>query len=453
MKALSGSVGEATEPRIRVLVVEPLEIDRETMSRFLTAWNFEPVTARNSREAREVMNGSGASIAIISHPARSMEGIELVRELRQSDPGLETIMLASDDTPNFVTDAFRAGVYDCLKSPTDFKQLIRDLNTLREAVHRRMERAIWETEEGAAAALEGMVGVSAPMQAVFASIRRFAAEDEPVLVTGLIGTGKELAARALHSLSRRAAGPLAVYRCCGVGEGLAAVELFGGPLRSVRADEPQGDSTPAGQGIFESARGGTLVLDEIGDLPVSIQERLAKVMQEDGDAPPKGRAADSTIRVVAATRLNLAELAVRGHFCGELYRLLSGNVIHLPSLSERQGDIPLLCRHFQARFNLEYGKTTRAFSPAGERALLSYPWPGNVRELENVIGRACLLADQEWIELADLSIAAPLSAMAWPERQWSWSCQETWRPEIISMEKTARKGRVNGAGVSNNCSE
>jgi DNA-binding NtrC family response regulator len=400
------------------------------MGRFLEAWNFEPVLASNRNEALEIVDRTEASIAVITQARKAGEGIALVRELRQQDPRLETILLAADDTPSFTTDAFRAGVYDCLKSPTDFKQLSRDLNTLREAVHRRMERARWEVQAGAKAMLEGMVGASAPMQAVFASIRRFAAEDAPVLITGLIGTGKELAARTLHSLSGRSGGPLVVYRCCGVTEELAAAELFG--ARVAQASEEREEPPPIGRGILEAARGGTLLLDEIGDLPASIQERLAKTIA----------AEERSIRVVAATRLNLAELAVRGHFSGELYRLLSSNVIHMPSLGERQVDIPLLCRHFQERFNSEYGKETRAFSPAGERALLSYPWPGNVRELENVIGRACLLADQEWIDLSDLSIASPLSTMAWPERNWEWSREEG--PQVKAAARYKRGGGKHG---------
>ena len=193
--------------------------------------------------------------------------------------------------------------------------------------------------------------------------------------------------------------------------------------------------------MLESARGGTLLLDEIGDLPVAIQERLAITMRRDDKGGKDGQTSGAgTIRVMAATRLNLAELAARGHFNAELYRLLRANVIHLPSLGERQGDIPLLCRHFQEKFNVEYGKTTRAFAPAAERALLSYPWPGNVRELENVIGRACLLTDhQDWIELADLSIAAPLSASAWPERQWEWSRGDGWDPEEMKGAVSATK--------------
>ena len=455
MKAVSSSVRGGNDQRIRVLVVEPVEKEREMIGRFLAAWNFEPVAARNAQEARGAVNGLGVSIAIISHPQRGRGGLELVRQLRQSDPGLETILLAQDDTPKFATEAFRAGVYDCLKAPIDFKQLSRDLNTLREAVQKRMDRKVWDAETGTAEGLPGMVGGSAPMQAVFACIRRFASEDSPVLITGLIGTGKELAARALHALSRRAGGPLVVYRCCGVTEPLAETELFGAPHRPATIGKQKGCSLQTDQAVLQSARGGTLLLDEIADLPASIQARLAKMMQQDGSDVSTGRPSkDSPIRLLAATRLNLAEQVRRGQFSSELYRMLSQNLIHLPSLGERQEDIPLLCRHFQEKFNLEFGKATRAFAPAAERALLSYPWPGNVRELENVIGRACLLADQDWIELSDLSIAAPLSASAWPERNWDWSSEANWNQEAFSRKDFAKNlQRASQVEVKEGCSE
>jgi DNA-binding NtrC family response regulator len=244
------------------------------------------------------------------------------------------------------------------------------------------------------------------MQAVYSAIRRIAKEDSPALLTGLIGTGKELAAQALHSLSSRAGKPLVIYRCCGASEAVAESELFG----VAPGFEPAKDSKEGGEqvpGAFESARGGTLLLDEIGDLPMKIQEKLEREL---GDGQSQ-----ASVRVLAATRLNLAAQVGRGFFREDLYRLLSQSVIHLPSLAERPEDVPLLCRHFLRQFNQEYGKTVESFSSTAERVLLAYPWPGNVRELENVIGRACLLADADRIEVQDLSIACSPEPFRWPE--------------------------------------
>ena len=425
------------EQRTGVLVVDAMEKDREVMSRFLSSWDFEPVEASNAREALEITSRQAVSIAVISDPGRGTQGMELVRALRQARPGLETILLAADPSATYATEAFRAGAYDCLTRPVDFKQLSRDLSTLREAVRRRLESKAWEAAAGADAGLEGMAGISAPMQAVFASIRRFAMEDSPVLITGLIGTGKELAAQVLHSLSRRANQPLVVYRCCGVSESVAAMELFGEPERSSeRIELADGTAGESGAGVMELARGGTLLLDEIGDLPPAIQARLENVLQAGRLAGSQdGTPRAGSVRLLAATRLNPAEQAGQGEFSAELYRLLGSNLIHLPSLVERTEDIPLLCGQFLEKFNREFDKATRAFSPAAKRVLLSYHWPGNVRELENVIGRACLLAEQDWIELSDLSIAAVCGAGEWPERYSEWAGES----RFVARESDAKK--------------
>jgi DNA-binding NtrC family response regulator len=412
MIAANRSGSGMREQRIRVLVVDPVVKERETMGRFLAAWNFDPVAAASAEEARKFVTGDDISIAVVADPVVGSETIALVRALRECRPGVETILLTENDSASFATAAFRAGVYDCLKRPVEFKQLSRDLNTLRDAVQRRIERKVWERTAEDDAVLEGIIGFSAPMQAVFAFIRRLAMEQSPVLITGLIGTGKEMAARALHALGERAGQPLVVYRCCGVSEDLAAMELFG------EIAIASGRNPASGSGLFESARGGTILLDEIGDLPPAIQRRMEDSLR---NPAPEGGSNRSAARLLAATRFNLADLAARGQFAGGLYRLLAGNVIHLPSLGERPEDIPLLCRHFQKMFNLEFGKQLQGFSPAAERVLVSYGWPGNVRELENVIGRACLLADQKGIELSDLSIAGGLDREAWPARFSDWS--------------------------------
>jgi DNA-binding NtrC family response regulator len=445
MKGLGSSANSGKDQRIRVLTMDPAEKDQQTMARFLAAWNFDPVAVSNPEEAIDLVKEEAISIAVISHSEGGREDLELVRDLRRAHPGLETILLAADDSPKFTTEAFRAGVYDCLKPPIDFKQLSRDLNTLREAVQRRIERKAWDATAETVVALEGIVGISAPMQAVFASIRRFAREDSPVLITGLIGSGKELVARAVHALSGRAGGPLVVYRCCGVTEALAAMELFGQPPRSSHLRGQNHSSSGMEQSVLESACGGTLLLDEIADLPAFIQARLAEVLCKgegcDAGGRPFQASKTRSFRLLAISRLNLADQAARGQFNPELYQFLSHSVLHLSSLVERQEDIPLLCRHFQERFNREFGKATQAFSPAAERALSSYPWPGNVRELENVIGRACLLADQDWIELSDLSIAAPLSAGAWPARNWQSTSKDLRSSEAMEARPTGKNSR------------
>ncbi|HWP85813.1 MAG TPA: sigma 54-interacting transcriptional regulator [Terriglobia bacterium] len=412
MKAMDSIAGGMRSPRIAVLIVDPAGGDRETLIRFLEAWNFEPLVPTTVTEAIQMASKQAASIALACEPGTGRGGAELVRALREVQPDMEVVLLGGDPTPSLATEAFRAGAYDRLAWPLDFQQLSRDLNALREAVQRRMEKQLWESPAGDRGFL-GIVGRSAPMEAVFAAVRRLAAESSPVLITGLVGTGKELVARALHQLSPRADAPLVIYRCCGVSGDMAERELFGCRSETM---EPADRLAPWEQGVLATARGATLLLDEIGDLPLAVQPRLVEVFRTALASAPTNGNADS-IRLLATSRFNLAERCQQRQFHSQLYDLLSQNIIHLPSLSERPEDIPLLCSHFLAQCNREYGKTTRSFSPSAERALLSYPWPGNVRELENVISRACLLADQDCIEWPDLCLATPLQLRPWPQQE------------------------------------
>ena len=417
MTRRSSSAGNGMkQERIYVLVVDQEANQRELMARLLEAWDFEVLPVSSSAEALNLARRQGASIAVVTTPGGGRDGIELLRALRAACPGLETVLLSGDGSAPLAEEAFRAGAYDCMKLPVDFKQLSRALNTMRESVQRNRERQVWEEAAGAGVVgLGSMVGISAPMQAVFGSIQRLAAEQAAVLITGLIGTGKELVARALHDLSPRAREAMVVYRCCGVSEELAAGELFGPSAESSnnRTGARELARASSAQGVLHSSQGGTLLLDEIADLYPSIQSRLVEALRAGGTG--HGLQKPVPALLLATTRLNLADRAGRGQFNGDLFRLVSPNVIHLPSLAERREDIPLLCRHFQEKFNQEFGKKTCGYSPAAEHALLNYHWPGNVRELKNVIGRACLLAAQDWIELSDLFIGNLSSGNGWGE--------------------------------------
>jgi DNA-binding NtrC family response regulator len=419
------------DDRVRVLVLSQSTDDQDTLCRFLAAWNFDPVSVLSAEEGVALASQQGIGIAIVASPVAGTRGLTAVRALRQSASGIETILLAAEDSAEYATEAFRAGAYNCLLQPVDYRQLSQDLNTLREAVWRKQEGELWKAEWETEAGLGGMVGSSTAMQAAYSAIRRLARENSPVLFTGLIGTGKELAAQTLHLLSPRAGTPLVIYRCCGASEALAEKELFGAGAPCEREAEGSEEAIERVPGALESARGGTLLLDEIGDLPLGIQEKLEEALRGNGLPRAEGEEPTSAaVRVLAATRLNLTARVGRGAFREGLYRLLGRNVIHLPSLGERPEDIPLLCRHFLRQFNQEYSMAVGGFSSAAERTLLSYAWPGNVRELENVIGRACLLADGDRIEAKDLSIASS-PGNGWSESLPNW---DEWRKPSLAAK-------------------
>lgn len=421
------------EPRIRVLLVASNQEEAETLCRFLRAWDFEPVQAESAEAAATEARQRGVAIAIVAVEGGDRRYFELVRAMREAS-GVETILLGRDGSAEFVTEAFRAGAYDCLMQPTDFRQLGRDLNTLRESFRRQLERSVWFAEWGAESVVEGMVGISAPMRALFAAMRRLARESAPVLITGLTGSGKERVAQALHSLGKPSDSPLVIYRCCGVAEEMAACELLGhrgdwGPS----AAQAEGSESV---GVFESARGGTLVLDEIGELPLPLQEELERLLErEAAETVPR------PVRVVATSRFSLFEAVHQARFSPALYRRLSENIIHLPSLAERMEDLPLLSRHFLQQFNQEFGGQVRGFSSAAEWALLNYRWPGNVRELENVIGRACLLADGPHIEVQDLSIAYTNSG-SWSEHLGGGAARPDRSPTSAVGKKAVRSAII-----------
>ena len=421
------------EPRIRVLLVNSSQEEAETLCRFLRAWDFEPVQAESAEAAAAVARERGVAIAIVTVEERDRGCFKLVRAMREAS-GVETILLGRDGSAEFVTEAFRAGAYDCLVPPADFRQLGRDLNTLRESFCRQLERSVWTAEWGPESVVEGMIGVSGSMRAVFAAVRRLAPDSSPVLITGLTGTGKERVAQSLHSLRGKSDAPLVIYRCCGVSEAMAVSELFRNPSEQGSSAMPPGDSEETG--VFASARGGTLVLDEIADLPLAVQEKLEKFLEREAEA-----AGPRPVRVVATSRFNLFEAVHQGRFSPALYRRLSENIIHLPSLAERMEDLPLLSRHFLRQFNQEFGEQVRGFSSAAEWALLNYRWPGNVRELENVIGRACLLADAQHIEVQDLSIAYTNSG-SWSEQLGGRTARPDRTPTSTVGKKAARSAII-----------
>jgi transcriptional regulator with PAS, ATPase and Fis domain len=246
-------------------------------------------------------------------------------------------------------------------------------------------------------AFQGIVGRSQKMQEVFDRVRRIAPHFRSVLLTGETGTGKELVARALHDLSPARVGPFVACNCSAVTETLFESELFGyvkGAFTGARQDH---------LGLLEYAHGGTLLLDEVGDMPLGLQSKLLRVLQNQEIqrvGSPVPRKID--LRVVAATHRNLRAMVAAREFRQDLYYRLSMVEIRLPRLADRREDLPLLQRHFLHRFSREFAKPIRGITPAAQSLLAAYPWPGNVRELENVLGHACMMCLGEIIDMTDI---------------------------------------------------
>ncbi len=405
---------------VKVLVCGVSADRMEEITRFLSAFEYEPIPVRSPGRALEAAAASQAQIVIwLETDATARRGVMLdaARMLSTLIPGTESILVGPADEPEYAAAAFRAGAYNCLSWPLDYANLARDLALLGFRATRRREQSLW-TSRGNAVTFEGMVGSSLRMAVIYEQLQRLALTADPVLITGPVGAGKELVASALHSLAEKAGinknyQPMMVYRCCGLTEDRAA-ELFGeqGVLGPIAGDaRPEGEAKAeavATEGInavelLGFTRPGVLLLDEISDLPRRAQQKLASWI-----LVRKAVRKDSPVRIVATSRFELGQ----GEFHPGLLRLLAKETIQIPALRDRVEDIPLLVQHFLSRrmqggASGEVAASIPEISPEAQQVLLRHNWPGNVRELENVIFRAAMLAKLGRIELQDLNISAP----------------------------------------------
>ena len=300
-------------------------------------------------------------------------------------------------TKTAVVDAIRKGAYDYLAKPFEKAELLLAIRKAEERERLARENRTLKESLRSDASFDNIVARSEVMHAIFRTVRKVAAFKSTVLVTGESGTGKELIARAVHFASPRADKPFVAVNCGAIPETLLESELFGHVKGAFT------DASRAKPGLFEEADGGTIFLDEIGALPLALQVKILRVLQEDevrrvGDT----RETPIDVRVVAATLDDLATMVDEGEFREDLFYRLNVIPLQLPPLRDRKDDIPLLCDHFLARYNQALGTAVAGYTPDALEALVGYHWPGNVRQLQNVIERAMVLCESERIGLDDL---------------------------------------------------
>ncbi len=323
------------------------------------------------------------------------DNIEFLKSIKHRDPRPEVILFGDGQVD--VVDALREGASGCFSTSVDTEEFRKLLERIRELVALRVETATLESELTRKYTFRGIVGRNPQMLEVFSFIRRIAPYYRTVTITGETGTGKELIARAIHETSPVKDEPFVTFNCGGVVETLIESELFGhkkGAFTGAVADK---------KGLFETARRGTIFLDEVGELPLSVQPHLLRVLQN-GEFRPVGSniTLKAECRVIAATNKDPWEEVKEGRFREDLYYRLTPITIYIPPLRERKDDILLLLRHFLSLFSQRTGKKITGISRPAQRLLLSYHWPGNVRELENVIERAAILAKEPFIRVEDL---------------------------------------------------
>jgi DNA-binding NtrC family response regulator len=358
---------------------------------------LEILTASDVTEGLEVLKRSRPRIVLLDLRLPSGSGLEILESILGFDPGIEVILMTTHYSTESAIEAIQKGACDYFNKPLNAEKLRRRIAQLLWEAEERRRTYRLDQELVQACQFEGIVARSPVMLDVFAKIRRVAPHFGTVLVTGATGTGKELVARALHRLSPAAASPFVVCNCSAIVESLLESELFGhvkGAFTGATHDK---------LGVFEYANHGTVFLDEIGELPLTAQSRLLRVLQNheiQRVGSPAPRRVD--VRVIAATNRDLRSMVNEGTFRKDLYYRLAMIEVKLPGLAERREDLPLLERYFLEKFAAEYRKPLSGMTRRAQTRLANYTWPGNIRELENVIGNACMMVDGPVIDVSDL---------------------------------------------------
>ncbi len=385
----------------RVLVVDDEPALLRALESLLRRKGHEVVALDSPIAATQQLAQEDFDVALLDIKMPELSGLELLTAVKHRRPEVEVIIMTGNATVETALQAVKAGAYDYLTKPfDDVEAVARAVAKASErkqlfARNRRLEMQLRE-KEGAPVS-DGLVGNSAGVRDVQRMIDAVAYSSATVLVQGESGTGKELVARALHAKSPRRSHPFVALNCGALTETLLESELFGhvkGSFTGAQRDQ---------KGLFDAADGGTIFLDEIGDIPLSTQVRLLRVLQE-GEIKRVG-SADSVkvdVRVIAATHRDLPKLVKSGKFREDLFYRLNVIAIPLPPLRDRIDDVPLLAHHFLRRYADRLGKRVRTLSPEAIELLCGYRWPGNVRELENAIERAVVLCRGDAITPTDL---------------------------------------------------
>jgi DNA-binding NtrC family response regulator len=326
-----------------------------------------------------------------------INGMELLDRIAEWDSAIEVVLLSSEYSTECAVDAIRKGACDYLTKPISAAVLRERIGTLIALANTRIRTTQLSDEMLNTSRFGEMVGGSSLMLEVYSRIRRIGPHFRIALISGATGTGKELAARALHKSSPVSGKPFIVCNCAAIVETLFESELFGyvrGAFTGAMQDRA---------GFFEAADGGTLFMDEIGEIPLHLQSKLLRVLQNNEIQRVGSHALRKIdVRVIAATNRDLREMAGKKLFREDLFFRLSMLEIKLPSLVERKEDLPLLQKHFLDQFAAQLGKNVKGLTRRAQSVLSRYFWPGNIRELQNVIGHGCMMAAGELIDLPDL---------------------------------------------------
>lgn len=377
----------------KILVIEDEGNLREILGMLLEGEGYAVTTAADGLEGLEKLAGGIFDLVITDIKMPGADGLQILAKAKKISPAPMVLMITAFGTVESAIEAMKAGAYDYIHKPFKIDEIRLIVRNALEKRHLHAEVSMLRKEIKTAYRVENLIGKSPVMQETLSLIHKVAGSGSSVFITGESGTGKELVARAIHNLSPMADMNFVAINCATFPEGLLESELFG-HMRGSFTGAVQNK-----QGLFEVADGGTLFLDEVADMPVGLQSKLLRTV-EDGTLRRVGGTADIkvNVRVIAATNRNIKEAVEGGSFREDLYYRLNVIPLHVPPLRERKEDIPLLIGHFLKKFSA--GK--RQFAGSALKLLMEHEWRGNVRELENMVERVLLLADNETITEVDL---------------------------------------------------
>ena len=383
---------------VRILIADDEKAIRESLKMVLEEEGYSPDIAQDGTEALEKIKSSDFDIVISDIKMPNVDGIELMNQAAKLSPNTFFIIMTAYASVKTAIDAMRAGAFDYLIKPIEFDDLLLRVKRLVDYKKISLENKLLRQRVSAEAGFQNIIGKSDAMKEVFELITQVAQTNSNVLVYGKSGTGKELVAKAIHFNSCRKDKIFLPVNCGAISENLIESELFGHKKGSFTG------ATDEKAGLFKVADGGTLFLDEIGDLPLNLQVKLLRAIEDKQFLPVGGvKPIASDVRIIAATNQNLFEKAKAGQFREDLYYRLNVIEIKLPSLNERKDDIPILVNHFIEKHCNEMGKKVLGVNNETMKILLSHNWPGGVRELENVIERAVIFAKEDIIQPQNLS--------------------------------------------------
>jgi DNA-binding NtrC family response regulator len=384
-------------PHVKLVAVDDTPASLELLAEALRQEGLTIFTATDPEDGLELVYHEHPQIVLLDLVMPKMSGLQMLERIVEFDPGIDVILMTAHYTTETAVEAIQKGACDYLNKPVSIPALRNRVEKLLTDARRRQRALELDRELVETCRFEGMIGRSPLMWDLFARIRRVSQHYRSALITGPTGTGKDLVAKALHNLSPAAAGRFVTCNCSAVVETLFESELFGyvkGAFTGAAADKV---------GLLEFANGGTLFLDEIGDMPLTTQAKLLRVLQNQevtrvGSVAPR----PIDVRVIAATNRDVPEMILQKQFREDLYYRLAMVELKTPALADRKEDLPLLEKFLLEKFSKQFNKEVLGITRRAQIQLARHSWPGGIRELENVLGHACMMALGDMIDIEDL---------------------------------------------------